>query len=223
MITLLKERGEQNKTKNSSSFYHPSNPPLFLLLLQLPFLLNGFLSEMQMFSRVTLLWNIVEWSPPFIHSGDTHTGPRVCGIQLRFESTENYGNPVCLIQSKALLMSVTHGAGGLQRAQKWVFKPRLHSFLSWRSCYKAWVTGDLGIVWFKYWNKTYYQLIESEIIGASTGLKWQSFKSRAHCFPHKPFLSMTWTSAELIVFPIDVSSATETNMLLEVLECRLRG
>lgn len=58
MISLLKE-GEQKK-KNSTSLYHPSNPPLFPLVLQLPFRLNGFLLEMQMFSRVTLLQNIVE-------------------------------------------------------------------------------------------------------------------------------------------------------------------
>lgn len=57
MISLLKEGPAQ---KTTAAFYHASNPPLFPPLLLLPFPFNGFLSEMQMFSRVTLLRNIVE-------------------------------------------------------------------------------------------------------------------------------------------------------------------
>lgn len=58
MISLLGKREQ-----NSPGVYHLSTPPLFALALQLPLRLNGFLLEMQMFSWMTLLWNIVEGSP----------------------------------------------------------------------------------------------------------------------------------------------------------------
>lgn len=50
--------------------------------------------------------------PPFIHSGDTHTGLER-GLRLQYENTADDGIAVWPKQLKPLLMSVTHGAGGL--------------------------------------------------------------------------------------------------------------
>lgn len=56
----------------------------------------------------------VPWvKPPFIHRGNTHTGLE-CGLQLKFENTENDLIACCLAETiEPLLMSVTHGASGL--------------------------------------------------------------------------------------------------------------
>lgn len=87
---------KSKKKKKSSSFYHLSSPPLFPLVHQFPFQLNGFLSEMQMFSWVTFLWNIVEWSP-LSFMGDTHAALER-GLQREFENTESNGISVWLKQ-----------------------------------------------------------------------------------------------------------------------------
>lgn len=71
-----KKRGRQKRKRGLQDFFIIyQTPSLFALLLQSPFQLNGFLSEMQMFSWMTLLWNIVERSPHSFTVGREACGP----------------------------------------------------------------------------------------------------------------------------------------------------
>lgn len=96
---------KRSTQKTALGFYPFINSPLFPLVLQLPFQLNGFLSEMQIFSWVTLLCNIIEWSLHSFTKGGKPTRLKR-RLQLQFENTENDETDVWLKQLKPLLMSV---------------------------------------------------------------------------------------------------------------------
>lgn len=157
IICLLKEEWK----KKTALAYHLSNPPLFSLVVQSPFQLNRLLlSEMQMFSWVTFLWNIIAWG--LIHAWGTHTRLER-GLQLPFENTENDGMAVWPQQLKPLLISFTHGPSGLRMAYLWAFKRLLHTnlFGDRVSRLRSVVTwGQLGLnkqtmlewpIWSAYW------------------------------------------------------------------------
>lgn len=131
------------------------------------------------------LWNIVERSPHSFAVGDTHTGPER-GLRLQFDNTENDGIAVWLKQSRPLLMSVTHGASGLQLAHKWVLTPLIRRLfaqfcleIAFQGSGHRWL-GD-SLIWVLKWAtlSAYWVRVNQW----EYGIKVTCVKSRAPCFP----------------------------------------
>lgn len=136
--SLFWKRSEQKNPQQQQPFIIHQTPPLFAPALQLPFQLNGFLSEMQMFSWVTLALEYCLVKPPFIHGGDARTDPGAWAPAPVWKHWEWWDR--CLAETIETLVNVSdtwsEWTGG--SAQVGVLKPLLQPGRDLKIMFQGW-------------------------------------------------------------------------------------